>query len=217
MTVNKPLVLGIAGGTGSGKTTVAEELCARLGEGDYALVNQDSYYKDNAHLTLEERRRLNYDHPDVIDLPLLVAHVKDLIAGRPIHKPVYSFVEHTRTGETVLVQPRPLIIVEGILVLHFEDLRRLMDIKLFVDTDADVRFIRRLERDIRERGRTQQSVIEQYLTTVRPMHLEFVEPSKRHADVIIPEGGFNRIAIEMIVSQARAQLASRRRGEAGEP
>lgn len=212
MTVNKPLVLGIAGGTGSGKTTVAEELCARLGEEDYALVNQDSYYKDNAGLTMNERLRLNYDHPDLIDLPLLTEHVRELIAGRAIEKPVYSFVEHTRTRETVRVQPKPLIIVEGILVLYFEDLRRLMDIKLFVDCDPDVRFIRRLERDIRERGRTQESVIRQYLTTVRPMHIEFVEPSKRHADVIIPEGGFNRIAVDMIVSQARAQLAARQGG-----
>lgn len=210
MTQQRPLVLGIAGGTGSGKTTVAEELCARLGEEDYALVNQDSYYKDNAHLTLMERQRLNYDHPDVIDLPLLVEHVRALMEWRAIEKPVYSFVQHTRTADTQLVLPKPLIIVEGILVLYFEDLRRLMDIKLFVDCDPDVRFIRRLERDIRERGRTQESVIQQYLTTVRPMHIEFVEPSKRHADVIIPEGGFNKIAVDMIVSQARAQLASRR-------
>lgn len=211
MNYGKPLVMGIAGGTGSGKTTVAGELCARLGEEDYALVNQDSYYKDNTGLPMDERKRLNYDHPDLIDLPMLTEHVRELIAGRAVDKPVYSFVEHTRTRETVRVTPKPIIIVEGILVLYFEELRRLMDIKLFVDCDPDVRFIRRLERDIRERGRTQENVIHQYLTTVRPMHIEFVEPSKRHADVIIPEGGFNRIAVDMIVSQARAQLAGRGR------
>jgi uridine kinase len=150
---------------------------------------------------------MNFDHPDVIDVELMTHQVKELIAGRPIEKPKYSFVEHLRLEETETAHPKPIVIVEGILVLFFEQLRDLMNIKLYVDTDPDVRFIRRLVRDIEERGRTQQSVIEQYMTTVRPMHIEFVEPSKRYADVIIPEGGFNRIAIDMIVTRAKHELS----------
>jgi uridine kinase len=195
------VLIGVAGGTGSGKTTVTRAVRERFGEDEVIVLEQDFYYKANAHLPLEERARVNYDHPDAFDTALLLEHVRKLVAGEPIEKPIYDFVSHTRRPETVRVVASHVIILEGILVFENPELRDLMDIKIFVDTDADVRIIRRLRRDIRERGRTLEAVIDQYLGTVRPMHLQFVEPTKRHADIIIPEGGQNRVALDMIAAK----------------
>lgn len=203
------LIVGIAGGTGSGKTTLVRKLLELLEGRSVVVIEQDAYYKDQSQIPMEERRRINYDHPDSLDNDLLVSHLMALRAGEAIEKPVYDFTTCTRTGETVPLEPADVIIVEGILVLENPRLRALMDLKLFVDTDPDVRFIRRLERDLVERGRTIESVIGQYLETVRPMHLEFVEPSKRHADVIIPEGGFNEAALNMIAARLEYILAKR--------
>jgi uridine kinase len=202
----RPVVIGIAGGTGSGKTTVAEAIVRRIGPERIALIQQDSYYKDQSHLPMEERVRINYDHPDSIDTALLIRHLQELIAGRPVEVPIYNFTTYTRTPHTGRVEPRPVILVEGILVFVEKALRDLFDIKIYVDADPDIRFIRRLQRDLAERGRTLESVIQQYLSTVRPMHLEFVEPSKRYADIIIPEGGFNTVALDMIIARIRAML-----------
>jgi uridine kinase len=202
----RPVVIGIAGGTGSGKTTVAEAIVRRIGPERIALIQQDSYYKDQSHLPMEERVRINYDHPDSIDTALLIRHLQELIAGRPVEVPIYDFTTYTRTPHTRRVEPRPVILVEGILVFVEKALRDLFDIKIYVDADPDIRFIRRLQRDLAERGRTPESVIQQYLSTVRPMHLEFVEPSKRYADIIIPEGGFNTVALDMIIARIRAML-----------
>ncbi|WP_448594998.1 uridine kinase [Thermoflexus hugenholtzii] len=202
----RPVVIGIAGGTGSGKTTVAEAIVRRIGPERIALIQQDSYYKDQSHLPMEERVRINYDHPDSIDTALLIRHLQELIAGRPVEVPIYDFTTYTRTPHTRRVEPRPVILVEGILVFVEKALRDLFDIKIYVDADPDIRFIRRLRRDLAERGRTLESVIQQYLSTVRPMHLEFVEPSKRYADIIIPEGGFNTVALDMIIARIRAML-----------
>jgi uridine kinase len=199
-------IIGISGGTGSGKTTVAEQILDAIGPAQAMILHQDHYYKDLSHLPKEVRDRINFDHPDACDWDLLVEHLSLLNRGKAIEKPIYSFHTHCRLPETRHIEPRELIIVEGILVFEHEALRRQMDIKIFVDTDADVRFIRRLQRDIRERGRSIDSVVEQYLSTVRPMHLEFVEPSKRHADIIIPEGGQNRIAIDMVISRLQGWL-----------
>jgi uridine kinase len=202
----RPVVIGIAGGNGSGKTTVAEAIVRRIGPERIALIQQDSYYKDQSHLPMEERVRINYDHPDSIDTALLIRHLQELIAGRPVEVPIYDFTTYTRTPHTRRVEPRPVILVEGILVFVEKALRDLFDIKIYVDADPDIRFIRRLQRDLAERGRTPESVIQQYLSTVRPMHLEFVEPSKRYADIIIPEGGFNTVALDMIIARIRAML-----------
>lgn len=202
----RPVVIGIAGGTGSGKTTVAEAIVRRIGPERIALIQQDSYYKDQSHLPMEERVRINYDHPESIDTALLIRHLQELIAGRPVEVPIYDFTTYTRTPHTRRVEPRPVILVEGILVFVEKALRDLFDIKIYVDADPDIRFIRRLQRDLAERGRTLESVIQQYLSTVRPMHLEFVEPSKRYADIIIPEGGFNTVALDMIIARIRAML-----------
>jgi uridine kinase len=202
----RPVVIGIAGGTGSGKTTVAEAIVRRIGPERIALIQQDSYYKDQSHLPMEERVRINYDHPDSIDTALLIRHLQELIVGRPVEVPIYDFTTYTRTPHTRRVEPRPVILVEGILVFVEKALRDLFDIKIYVDADPDIRFIRRLQRDLAERGRTLESVIQQYLSTVRPMHLEFVEPSKRYADIIIPEGGFNTVALDMIIARIRAML-----------
>jgi uridine kinase len=197
----KPVILGVAGGTGSGKTTVVEEVVRRLGPEDVAVIQHDSYYRDRSRLAPQERARVNYDHPDALETPLLVEHLRLLQAGQPIEIPVYDFASHTRTSEVVPLAPHRVVILEGILVLAEPELRALMDIRVFVDTDADIRMIRRLRRDMKERGRTLDSVVEQYLETVRPMHMEFVEPSKRHAHVIVPEGGENLVAVDMLVAR----------------
>ncbi len=197
----RPLIVGIAGGSGSGKTTLVREILKLLPGKAVVVSEQDAYYKDSAHLPLEERRAINYDHPAALDNALLLQHLTQLRRGKAVDKPVYDFITHTRRPQTVPVEPADVIIVEGILVLENRRLRELMDLKLFVDTDPDIRFIRRLTRDLEERGRSLDSVVHQYLSTVRPMHLEFVEPSKRYADVIIPEGGHNEAAIEMIAAR----------------
>jgi uridine kinase len=186
-----PLVIGIAGGTGSGKTTVANHLLENIGLESVVHIQHDSYYKDLSHLSYEERTHLNYDHPDLLDNDLLYQQMRELISGSPVMMPVYDFKQYNRHPQPVYVKPRPVILVDGILIFNDERLRSLMDLKIFVDTDADLRFIRRLRRDINERGRSVESVVEQYLTTVRLMHMEFVEPTKRYADLIIPEGGYN--------------------------
>jgi uridine kinase len=201
-----PLILGIAGGSGSGKTTVSHVILDRVGAHHIAFIPHDAYYKDLGHLSLAERAAVNFDHPDSLDTPLLVQHVRALKAGQPVQIPIYDFKTHSRTLQTQPLAPQPVILVEGILIFVEKDLRDLFDVKIYVDTDDDIRLIRRLQRDIAERGRTAESVIQQYLATVRPMHLEFVEPSKRHADVIIPEGGFNEVALDMVVARIQALL-----------
>ncbi|MBN1977235.1 MAG: uridine kinase [Anaerolineae bacterium] len=202
----KPIVIGVAGGTGSGKTTVAEKILHRVGAEHAAYIPHDAYYREIGHLPPEERARVNFDHPDSLETSLLIEQLKALRKGQVVEIPIYDFTKHMRTRETRRVEPAPVILVEGILIFVEPELRALLDVKLYVDTDADVRFIRRLQRDIRERGRSVESVCEQYLSTVRPMHQEFVEPSKRHADVIIPEGGFNEVAIEMVAARLRGML-----------
>ncbi|HJU85913.1 MAG TPA: uridine kinase [Gemmatimonadota bacterium] len=197
------LVLGIAGGTGSGKTTVAHNIVKRLALDSITVTTMDSYYRDLADLPPTRRDEVNFDHPDSIEHELFVEHLAELKAGRPIEQPVYDFTRHERTGDTVRIEPRDVIIAEGILLFHVPEIRAVLDIRIFVDTPADIRLLRRITRDIRERGRTLESVAEQYVRTVRPMHEEFVEPSKRYADVIIPEGGHNDIAIDMVTSRIR--------------
>jgi len=200
------IIIGVAGGTGSGKTTVANAILDRVGAEHVAYIPHDAYYRDLRDLPTEQRERVNFDHPDSLETSLLIEHLKVLRSGEPVEVPIYDFTTHSRTAETRRVEPAPLILVEGILIFAEPELRKLMDVKLYVDTDADVRFIRRLRRDIQDRGRNFESVCRQYLNTVRPMHLEFVEPSKRYADVIIPEGGFNKVAIEMVATQLRRML-----------
>jgi len=202
----QPVLIGVAGGTGSGKTTVSQTILERVGRDRIAYLQHDAYYYDRSNLAFEERARINYDHPDSLETDLLVAHLKALRASRAVEVPQYDFAKHIRKAETRRVEPRSVILVEGILIFVDHALRELFDIKIFVDTDSDIRFIRRLQRDIAERGRTMDSVVNQYLETVRPMHLEFVEPSKRYADLIIPEGGFNQIAIDMVVARINAML-----------
>jgi len=202
--VAKRLVIGICGGTGSGKTTITERIISVLSPESVLVLQQDHYYKDFPHLPLEEGARQNFDHPDSFDTPLLIEHVRQLAEGRPVDRPVYDFTKHERASHTVRLNPSPAIILEGILIFENKALCELMDIKIFVDTDADLRFIRRLGRDIRERGRTIESVVSQYMATVRPIHMEFVEPSKRHADVIIPEGGHNEVGIDLVIQKIRA-------------
>lgn len=201
--MTKPILIGIAGGTGSGKSTVAKEVYRCLPEDSIAVIEQDSYYKDQSNLSFEERIKTNYDHPDAFDTELLLEHLKMLQEGKAIDKPIYDFENHNRKKETIRVEPKSIIIVEGILILAEERLRNQFNIKIFVDTDADLRIIRRIQRDIKERGRTIDSVIEQYINVVRPMHLQFVEPSKRYADIIIPEGGYNKVAIDMMNARVR--------------
>jgi uridine kinase len=196
-----PVTIGVAGGTGSGKTTVATTLVQRVGPERIAYLQQDAYYKDLSGLPLAERARLNFDHPDAIETGLLVEHLQQLRRGEPAEVPIYDFTTYVRRPETRHVPPRPVILLEGLLILAEPAVRNLLDIKIYVDTDPDLRIIRRIRRDIVERGRSLDSVIEQYLNTVRPMHLEFVEPSKRYADVIVPEGGFNQVALDMIVAR----------------
>lgn len=205
---NRPLVIAVAGGSGSGKTTVARAIDEAVHR-ESVLIEQDAYYKDLAHLSLEERKQVNFDHPDAFDTELLVAQLRLLLSGQPIDRPTYDYPGHTRAAATVHVVPKDVILVDGILLLADARLRPLFDIKVFVDVADDVRFIRRLQRDVVERGRTMDSVIAQYLTTVRPMHLEFVEPSKRYADIILPEGGLNRIGVEMIVARVEREVRRR--------
>ena len=204
-----PLVIGVAGGSGSGKTTVSERIQRMVGPEHFAYLQHDSYYRDQGHLAPAERLLINYDHPDSLETQLLIDHVQQLRRGQAIAAPLYDFASYTRRPETHLVQPAAIILVEGILIFAEKGLRELMDIRIYVDTDADLRFIRRLQRDVQERGRSLASVVEQYLTTVRPMHLEFVEPSKRHAHIIVPQGGENQIAMEMIVSRIQRALPQR--------
>ena len=203
-----PIIIGIGGGTGSGKTTVAKEVTRHFPEESVTIVHHDSYYVDRSDLPPAEREDINYDHPDSFDNELLISHLSALRGGRSIEKPIYDFETHTRKVETVTVRPARIILLEGILVLAEDVLREIMDIKLYVDTDADERFIRRLRRDVADRGRTVDQVIDQYLRTVRPMHLQFVETSKRYADVIIPEGGLNLVAVDLIVTKVRDILAA---------
>lgn len=202
-----PLVIGVAGGSGSGKTTVVRRIVDSLGDAQVTVLEHDRYYRDRSDLRFEERAALNYDHPDSLETDLLVEHLRELRAGRSVEVPAYDFARYARQPGSQTVTPRKAIIVEGILIYTDAELRRLMDIKVFVDTDDDTRFIRRLQRDITERGRTVQSVIEQYLGTVKPMHLEFVEPSKRYADIIVPQGGHNSVAIDMLLTLIRSLAA----------
>jgi uridine kinase len=202
----RPIFIGITGGTGSGKSTIAKEIYSKFGEQCIAMIEQDSYYKDQSHLSFDERIKTNYDHPDAFDTDLIVEHLNKLLSGQAIEKPKYDFEVHNRKKETVRVEPRDIVILEGILILQEPEIRELLDIKIYVDTDADVRIIRRLIRDINERGRTLDSVINQYLNVVRPMHMQFTEPTKRHADIIIPEGGQNKVAIDIIVANIKQFL-----------
>ena len=200
------MIIGISGGTGSGKTTVAQKIIAPVGAANVVYLQQDSYYRNLGDMPIDLRHRVNYDHPDAFDTELLINHLAALRAGESIEQPIYDYPSHSRRPETIHVEPRPVIVVEGILVFVNSQMRSLMDLKIFVDTDADIRFIRRLDRDVHERGRTVESVITQYTATVRPMHLQFVEPSKRYADVIIPEGGFNDVGIDLITGKIKSFL-----------
>ena len=202
----RTVVLGVAGGSGSGKSTVVSEVCRLLGPGHTTVLHQDAYYRDLAHIPFEERVTVNFDHPRSLENELLVEHVEALLRGEPVQAPLYAFSTHTRRPETEPHEPAPVVILDGILVLSDPRLRERMDLKVFVDTEADLRLIRRIRRDVIERGRTPESVIAQYEATVRPMHLEFVEPSKRHADLVVPEGGFNRVAVDLVVARLRSLL-----------
>lgn len=202
----KPVVIGVAGGSGSGKTSVAKAIYEHFQGHSILMLEQDYYYKDQSHLPFEERLKTNYDHPLAFDNDLLIDHLHQLLNYEPIEKPVYDYTLHTRANEVIYVEPKDVIILEGILVLEDERLRNLMDIKVYVDTDADIRIIRRLLRDINERGRTLESVIDQYVNVVRPMHNQFIEPTKRYADIIIPEGGHNHVAIDLMVTKIQTIL-----------
>jgi uridine kinase len=208
--MTKPLIIGIAGGTGSGKSTVARKVAESLTSASVAFIDMDAYYKNFAHLSMVERRRVNWDHPDAFDVDLFVEHLSRLCAGEAIDKPVYDFVTHVRSPQRVHVAPSDVVVIDGILLFVDARVRSLLDVKVYVDADADVRLIRRLKRDMAHRGRPFDEILEQYLGTVRPMHLQFVEPSKRYADVIVPRGGHNAIAIEMIIAKIQRRLAARR-------
>ncbi len=200
------VTIAVAGGTGSGKTTIANEIVKRVGVDRIAYLQHDSYYYDWGQLPLDSRDLPNFDHPDSLETDLMIKHLKQLRSGHAVDVPVYDFTKHRRTDQTRRVEPHPVVLVEGLLIFAEKRLRELFDIKIYVDTDNDIRFIRRLRRDIAERGRSMESVIDQYLSTVRPMHLEFVEPSKRYADVIVPEGGFNAVALDMVVARIEGML-----------
>lgn len=202
-----PIIIGVAGGTGSGKTTVSRAILQRVGPTRIAYIEHDSYYRDLSHLSLAERTQVNFDHPDSLDNELLISHLDMLCAGQPVEVPEYDFARYNSKDVRNTVYPRPVVLVEGILIFADKVLRDRMDIKIYVDADADLRFIRRIQRDLRERGRDLDTVVEQYLSTVRPMHLEFVEPSKRYADIIIPRGGLNSIAIDMVVARIEGMVA----------
>lgn len=201
-----PFIIGVAGGSGSGKTTVSHRIREMVGLEHIAYLQHDSYYHDHSHLSVEERALVNYDHPDSLNTALLVAHLRMLRAGLAIDVPTYDFATHSRRAETLHMEPSRIVLVEGILIFAEKDLRDLMDLRIFVETDADIRFIRRLQRDMGERGRTLDSIVKQYMTTVRPMHMDFVEPSRRYAHVIVPDGGKNRMAMQMISSMLHAVL-----------
>lgn len=202
----KPLIIGVGGGSGSGKTTVVQRILKAVGRDNIQLMDHDSYYRDLSHLPLAERQQQNFDHPDSLETELMIRHVNALKQGYQVEMPIYDFVAHTRTTKTVKVTPKRIILLDGILILNEPNLREHMDIKIFVDTDDDVRLLRRLRRDIMERGRNLQSVLDQYERFVRPMHLKFVEPSKRYADVIIPHGGENKVALDMVVATIQGAL-----------
>ncbi len=202
----KPLLIGITGGTGSGKSTVSKAICESLPKKNILIIEQDAYYKDQSHLSLDERINTNYDHPFAFDTELLISHLKMLMDNKPVDKPIYDFTVHNRKKNTIRLEPTEVIVLEGILVLDCPDLRKLLDIKIFVDTDADVRLIRRITRDMRERGRSLESVIRQYIEVVKPMHNEFIEPTKRYADIIIPEGGYNKVAVDIMVTKVKSIL-----------
>ena len=204
------MIIGISGGTGSGKTTVVQKIIASAGAGNVVYLQQDAYYRNLGDMPLDLKHQVNFDHPDAFDTDLLINHLEALRAGEPIEQPIYDYATHSRKSETLHVEPRPVIIVEGILVFVNPKLRGLMNLKIFVDADADIRIIRRIDRDVHERGRSLESVITQYTTTVRPMHLQFVEPSKRYADIIIPEGGFNDAGIDLIIGKIKSFLAEER-------
>jgi len=201
----KTLIIGVAGGTGSGKTTLTRQLAKRFGE-DLCVIYHDNYYRCHDELTYDQRCLLNYDHPDAFETDLLVQHLQMLRQGLGVSCPVYDFTVHNRSKETLFIPPKPIIVIDGILILQDSDLRDMIDIKIYVDTDADVRILRRIERDMNQRGRSLASVRDQYLSTVKPMHERFVEPSRRNADIVIPEGGRNRVAIEMILLRIRAHI-----------
>ncbi len=206
LTQKTPFVIGVAGGTGSGKTTVSRAIQNAVGRERIAYLQHDNYYNDHSHLPPEDRGKLNYDHPDSLDTRFMVEQLQQLRNNQAIDMPMYNFATHSRLADTQRVEPAKIILVEGILIFAERSLRKLMDMRIFVDTDADLRFIRRLKRDMDERGRSLDSIVNQYLATVRPMHMEFVEPSKRYADIIVPAGGFNRVAMEMIVSRIHTLL-----------
>ncbi|ERG66308.1 MULTISPECIES: uridine kinase [Exiguobacterium] len=208
---HKPVIIGVAGGTGSGKTTVARALVDAFEGQSVVMIEQDAYYKDQSEMTMEERYKTNYDHPFAFDNDLLIEQIKQLQEHKAIEKPVYDYAAHTRSDQTILIEPVDVVIVEGILALEDDRLRDLMDIKVFVDTDADVRILRRMQRDLNERGRSIDSVVAQYTNVVRPMHLQFCEPTKRYADIIVPEGGENFVAIDLLVTKIRWVLTERNR------
>ncbi|MGH7451043.1 MAG: uridine kinase [bacterium] len=203
------ILIGVAGGSGSGKTLVVQHMIQQLGSDRVVVLQQDSYYKDSSHLPFDERAKQNFDHPDAIDSDLLIQHVEELLNGWTVDIPIYDFTTHTRRTETSRAGPHDIIVLEGILILDNPKLREMMDIKVYVDTDPDIRFIRRLKRDTAERGRTMQTVVEQYEKSVRPMHLQFVEPTKRYADIIVPEGGYNWVAIDLLKTKIEALLRER--------
>jgi uridine kinase len=200
------LIIGIAGGTGSGKTTVVNKIIDKLSEGDVTILSQDAYYRDNSDLRLEERQKINFDHPDAIEFELLIEDIMRLKKGECIYQPVYSYLTCTRSAETILIKPQRVTIIEGILCLWPEELRKLMDIKIFVDCEADVRLIRVIRRDLIERGREVHQILHRYEDTVRPSHLNFIEPTKRYADIIVPEGGNNEVAIDIITQYIQKHL-----------
>lgn len=200
------MVVGISGGTGSGKTTLSELILEKIGREKIAYLPHDAYYRDQKYLPIEERAKVNYDHPDSLETELLIEHIEQLKEGHEIEMPQYDFTVHSRKEKSLTIEPKRVVLVEGILIFVEKDLRNLFDMKIYVDTDADIRFIRRLARDVTERGRTVQSVINQYLDTVRPMHLEFVENSKRYADIIVPEGGMNTVALDMVIARLQSLL-----------
>ncbi len=202
--MERPILIGITGGTGSGKSTVVKEIYQSLPEKNICVIEQDSYYKDQSHLSFDERIKINYDHPLAFDTELLLTHLNSLLSCKPVKKPIYDFSNYIRKNETIISNPKDIIILEGIMILEDERLRDLMDIKIFVDTDPDIRIIRRIERDIADRGRTLESVINQYITTVKPAHQQFIEPTKKYADIIIPEGGYNKVAIDIVVTKVKS-------------